>query len=59
MPRKPSEKCRFGHLMSGDNLITHKRPGGKIGRECRTCANNRYANKRRARKRNKALTQQA
>jgi len=54
MARKPSTFCRNGHLMAGDNLITHNRDG-KITRECRTCANVRYRAKRKAKKRNAIL----
>lgn len=31
--------CPQGHPLSGENLLTKKRPGGKTFRNCRECAN--------------------
>lgn len=61
--RTPSEFCRNGHRMAGENLLWHTRydaTGKKfLVRECRTCANKRYRTKRSAIRRNRELDRQA
>jgi hypothetical protein len=61
--RTPSQLCRNGHEMAGDNLLWHKRydaTGNQfLVRECRTCANQRYRTKRSAARRNRDLEVQA
>jgi hypothetical protein len=42
---KKRDTCKKGHPMSGDNLI-HKTVQGREVRECRTCANQRFRDKR-------------
>jgi hypothetical protein len=61
--RTTSEFCRNGHRMAGANLLWHTRydATGKqfLVRECRTCANKRYRDKRSAARRNKELDKEA
>jgi hypothetical protein len=63
MARTPSEVCRNGHPMSGDNLLWHTRYDDAgtqfLVRECRSCANQRYRTKRSAIRRNQELEKAA
>jgi hypothetical protein len=46
---KLQEKCKRGHELSGANLIFRKRGTMEV-RECRTCANARYRDRRKRKK---------